>query len=147
MAHSPPRSHFRRLEMIYADSAINHTIPSQISIERGLAQVTYEVAPDYWHAADGVHGALYFKGLDDAAFFAANSMVPSFFVLTVRFEVELLAQVRGSHLRAIGRFERRSGRKVWAKSELFDEQGQQVARGHGLFVTSDIPLVPQPTGS
>ena len=34
------------------------------------------------HAANAAHGTIYFKMLDDAAFYAANSMVSDRFLLT-----------------------------------------------------------------
>jgi hypothetical protein len=37
--------------------------------------VTGLVRPDFFHAAHAVHGSVYFKALDDAAFFAVASLV------------------------------------------------------------------------
>jgi acyl-coenzyme A thioesterase PaaI-like protein len=46
---------------------------------------------------------LYFKLLDDAAFFAVNSVVRDVFVLTVSFNIYLTRPVSAGELKASGR--------------------------------------------
>ena len=125
---------------MYHSAPINQSVPSRLVVQQGEAEVRMKVGPQYWHSAHAMHGSLYFKGLDDAAFFAANSVVTDSFVLTARFEIELLAKVTCEDLRALGFLERREGKKVWARSELYDDEGQLVARGSGLFIVGGIPL-------
>ena len=137
---NPPQEHFRRLERMYHSAPVNDVIPSRLVVSEGQAEVLLTVGKQFWHSGHGLHGSMYFKGLDDAAFFAASSVTPDFFVLTARFEVELLAVVTCETLRALGRFERKDGRKIWASSELFDEAGSLVGRGTGLFVVGKTPL-------
>ena len=43
------------------------------------------VKEEYCHTAGGLHGSGYFKLLDDAAFFAAQSLNPTHFVVTTSF--------------------------------------------------------------
>jgi acyl-coenzyme A thioesterase PaaI-like protein len=132
--------HYRRLERMYHSAPINQSIPSCMTVSDGHAEVHMRVTRDYWHSAGAMHGSLYFKGLDDAAFFAANSAVQDFFVLTAKFEVELLGRVDCQSVRAVGFLERREGRKIWARSELYDDADQLVARGSGLFIIGQIAL-------
>ena len=102
-----------------------------------------EVTEAYWHAAASLHGSMVFKALDDAAFFAANSMVPELFVLTARFEVELLAPVTSPSLRAAGKLDRREGKKIEASATL--HVGDEiVARGRGLFIAGPVALADVP---
>ncbi len=139
-AASAPPQHFRQLERMYGAAPVNETIPSRLEVHQAKAEVYMSVGRQLWHSAHALHGSMYFKGLDDAAFFAAASIVQTHFVLTVRFEIELLDIVRCQQLRAVGRVERREGRKIWAHSELFDDADKLVARGKGLFLISDIAL-------
>ena len=132
--------HFRKLENMYHAARVNHSVPCRITVADGKAEVQMRVSQDYWHAGGAMHGCMYFKGLDDAAFFAANACEQKALVVTARFEVELLAMVTCEHVKAVGTFEKREGRKLWARSELFDDAGQLVARGSGLFIVSQIPL-------
>ena len=136
-------THHRCLEAMYAGAPINNTIPSRVEVGDGIAEVFMEVSQAYWHAAASMHGSLYFKGLDDAAFFAANSVVPDVFVLTARFEVELLATVTSTSLRATGKLDSRDGDKLEASSTLYVGD-RVVARGQGLFIArghrlKDVP--------
>ena len=134
------QQHYRCLENMYHCAPVNSTLPSQLCMSEHGARVVLAVGAHLWHSAGGLHGSLYFKGLDDAAFFAANGIEREFFVLTARFEVELLAMVTGNQIIADGRVDRRDGRRIWASSELRNEQGKLVARGNGLFIVSEIRL-------
>lgn len=137
--------HYRKLAHMYETAPINAHVPSRIVVSEGRAEVVIDVLPQLFHAAGSLHGSIYFKALDDAAFFAANSVVLSNFVLTAHFEVDLLAPVTGKNIRAVGTLERQTGRKLEARSELVDPDGLVVARGTGLFIESRIALSDVPT--
>lgn len=133
-------THFQKLAHMYETAPINQLIRSRIEVGEGTAVVRIDVEPTLFHAAGSLHGSMYFKGLDDAAFFAANSVVPEHFVLTAHFEVDLVAQVSGKLVVARGRLDERGERKLKASAELFDENERLVARGHGLFIVSRFSL-------
>jgi len=132
--------HYRKLEQMYATAPVNDVIPCTVAIEHGRATVTVTTGPHLWHAAGSLHGSMYFKGLDDAAFFAAQSAVLETFVLTAHFQLDLLGRVTGSELRAEGTLLNIEGRTLTAKAELFDETGTLVASGEGVFVKSGVRL-------
>src|SRR5437660_10506789 len=77
--------HFRKLERMYAAAPINQYFRPALTVSEGRAEVTMAVQSDFFHAARAVHGSVYFKAMDDAAFFAVNSLVSDVFVLTVTF--------------------------------------------------------------
>ena len=139
---SPAEDHFRKLERMYASARINDYFQPTLTVSEGRAEVAIPVRPDFFHAAHAVHGSVYFKALDDAAFFAVNSLVPDAFVLTVTFNVYLTRPVSVGTLRAVGRVVHRSRQLFVADAELFDDQSRQVARGSGSFMRSSIPLAP-----
>ncbi len=109
-------------------------------ISEGCAEVTIPVRTDLFHAADAVHGAVYFKLLDDAAFFAANSLVDDVFLLTVSFNVYLTRPVSAGVMKATGRVVHRSRRLLIAEAEVVDSDGRQLGRGSGTFMRSDTAL-------
>ena len=86
---------------------------------------------------------VYFKLLDDAAFFSVNSLVRDVFVLTVSFNIYLTRPVSAGELKASGRVVHRSRRLFLAESELVNGEGQEVARGSGVFMPSTIALSPE----
>jgi uncharacterized protein (TIGR00369 family) len=86
---------------------------------------------------------VYFKALDDAAFFAVNSLLEDRFALTVTFNIYLLRPVSEGTIQATGRVVHRSKRLYVAESVLVDAAGLEVARGSGTFMTSSIALTPE----
>jgi len=133
-------SHFRKLENMYAHAPINEYFAPRLTISEGRAEVRIDVRPDFHHAAAAMHGAIYFKALDDATFFAANSVVDDVFVLTARFEIEFLRPVSSGEILAVGQVDSDDGRRIQASGELFDDAGQLVGRGTGHFARSRIAL-------
>ncbi|MGB2427754.1 MAG: PaaI family thioesterase, partial [Alteromonas sp.] len=63
----------------------NSTFKPTMTVEEGKATISIVLSENYHHSAGGVHGSVYFKMLDDAAFFAANSLETDVFVLTTSF--------------------------------------------------------------
>ena len=132
--------HYRKLERMYYASPINDYFKPVLHVGDGEAEVSIVVREDFHHAAGGMYGCVYFKALDDAAFFAANSLVEEFFVLTAQFEIELLRPVVEGSIRAVGRVTKDGERRISAQAELFDGDGQLVGRGMGLFARSSLRL-------
>ena len=128
---------------MYAAAPINNYFAPAMHVSEGRAEVIIKVRPDFFHAAHAVHGVVYFKLLDDAAFFAVNSLVRDVFVLTVSFNIYMTRPVSAGELKATGRVVHRSRRLFIAESELMNGEGQEVARGSGVFMRSTIALSPE----
>lgn len=131
--------HFRRLENMYHGAGINGWFRPRLTVAEGEAEVVLAVRPEFHHAAGAAHGAVVFKVLDDAAFFAANSLVPEAFVLTASFSLHFLRPVAEGELRAKGRVVHKGKRQLLADA-VATAAGKEVARGTGTFAVSDIPL-------
>ncbi len=132
--------HYRKLERMYHAAPINEYFRPVLTVSDGAAEVVIPVRRDFFHAAHAVHGSVYFKALDDAAFFAVNSLVPDVFVLTVTYNVYLTRPISEGTLRASGRVVHRSRQLFVAEAELVDDQGRQIGRGSGSFMKSAIAL-------
>ena len=133
--------HLRGLERLYAQAPVNRIFRSRLTIpEAGKAEIRFEVTPDMFHAAGAAHGTIYFKMLDDAAFYAANSMVTDAFVLTTQFNLFLTRPVKAEPLVAVGQWASGHRRVLIAESRLLDADGEEVARGQGTFMRSRILL-------
>src|SRR3546814_7535436 len=71
-----------------SDLPINQFFPSRLIIdEAGHSRIEFSLDENFYHAAGAVHGTSYFKMLDDAAFYAANSLVSDRFLLTTAFNL------------------------------------------------------------
>jgi acyl-coenzyme A thioesterase PaaI-like protein len=88
---------------------------------------------EFYHAAAAVHGSVYFRALDDAAFFAVNSRVNDVLVLAVSFTGRFTGPVCEGELEAV--------RLLVAESELSDQRDRLLAKGSGTFTRSRIALV------
>lgn len=138
-------AHFRGLERLYAAAPINRLFASRLFITApGASRIEFEVEPSVFHAAGAAHGTLYFKMLDDAAFYAANSLVPEHFVLTTGFNLLLERPVQAGPLLAEGKWVSGRRRVLIAESRLIGADGEEVARGTGTFMRSRIALADLP---
>jgi acyl-coenzyme A thioesterase PaaI-like protein len=108
--------HYRKLERLYANAPVTRWFGSSVEIADGRADIRIPVKPEFLHAAHAVHGSIYFRALDDAAFFAAGMLHAAGVVLS------------------------ESGRLFTAESKLFDDSGQLLGHGSGVFTRSAIKL-------
>jgi uncharacterized protein (TIGR00369 family) len=134
--------HYQRLERMYRSAPINRYFQPELKVGDGTAEIVIAVREDFFHAANAIHGSVYFKALDDAAFFAANSLVSDVFVLTVSFNIYLTRPVSSGTLRAVGKVVHRSKALILADAELTTEDGKSAGRGNGTFMPSKIALSP-----
>ena len=133
--------HWRGLEGLYASAPINALFTSRLEVPgEGLARIRFDVDPACFHAAGAAHGTIYFKMLDDAAFYAANTLVTDRFLLTTSFNLLLSKPIKGGSIVAEGRWVSGRRRVLVAESRLIDESGDEVGRGTGTFMRSRIAL-------
>jgi uncharacterized protein (TIGR00369 family) len=135
--------HFEALVAMYDRAPINKWFQPRLRIpEAGSAEIDLPVREDFHHAAHAIHGAVYFKALDDATFFAVQSLVTDSFVVTSSFQLYFLRPVSDGQLSARGQVVSRSKRLYIAEGVLLDSRGKEVARGSGTFMPSSIQLSP-----
>ena len=132
--------HFSRLEQMYLDAPINAFYKPTIQVGVGTAEISIEVEEKLCHAAGAVHGSVYFKMLDDAAFFAANSLEREVFVLTTSFTTYLTRPVSSGRMRAVGEVVNQNRTQFIAQAVVYDAQGREIGRGNGIFVRSGMRL-------
>lgn len=134
-------AHARALEALYAAAPINGLFRSTLTVTApGEATIAFDVLPDWSHAAGAAHGAAYFKMLDDAAFYAANSLVTDRFLLTTQFNLHFTRPLHPGPARAEGRWLSGRRRVFVAEARLIGPDGEEAARGTGTFARSRIPL-------
>lgn len=134
-------AHHRALESLYRSAPINRTFPSELEIvSDGFARIRFDVTAAHYHAAGALHGAAYFKMLDDAAFYAVNSLVTDRFVLTTAFNILFTRPLTAGPVVAEGRWISGRKRVYVADARLIDADGEEAARGTGTFMRSRIAL-------
>lgn len=134
-------AHFRALESLYAAAPINQLFESRLEIVGpGVSRIRFEIDRRHFHAAGAAHGTSYFKMLDDAAFYAANSLVTDRFLLTTQFSLNFTRPLGTGPVIAEGRWISGQRRVFVADARLIAADGDEVARGTGTFMRSRIAL-------
>lgn len=111
-----------------------------VRITEGSAEIGLDISENYFHALGAIHGSVYFKLLDDAAFFAASSVVHDVFVLTASFNIKFIRPVVKGRLKAIGNLISTGNDRYHAEAILFNGSGKKVAIGSGEFAKSTTQL-------
>ena len=134
-------THYRALERLYGSAPINAKFASSLEIlGEGSARITFDVTEASYHAAGAAHGTIYFKMLDDAAFYAANTLATDRFLLTTSFNLHFTKPVRAGRVVAEGRWISGRRRVLVAEARLVDGTGEEIGRGTGTFMRSRIAL-------
>lgn len=133
--------HWRALEGLYASAPINRLFTSSLTVTGdGRSRIAFTIDESVFHAAGAAHGTVYFKMLDDAAFYAANTLVTDRFLLTTSFNLHFTKPARAGELVAEGRWVSGRRRVLVAEARLIDREGEEIGRGTGTFQRSRIPL-------
>lgn len=133
--------HHRALEGLYQSAPVNALFASSLEITgEGRSRITFDVTEAVYHAAGAAHGTIYFKMLDDAAFYAANTLVTDYFLLTTSFNLHFSKPVRKGKVVAEGSWVSGRRRVLVAELRLIDAEGDEIGRGTGTFMRSRIAL-------
>jgi uncharacterized protein (TIGR00369 family) len=132
--------HFTALENMYLAAPINAFYRPKIEISEANSTIEIDISEKLFHAADAVHGSVYFKMLDDAAYFAANSLEREVFVLTTSFTTYLTRPLSSGTLRSVGKVVSQNRSQFIAEAIAYDSDGNEVGRGSGVFVRGKVPL-------
>ena len=137
--------HFRRLERMFQSAPINKSLikGADLKVSDNEAELSLAMREELFHAAGSLHGAIYFKLLDDSAYFAAASAEEEFFLYTKGYQIRFKRPVTGGLLTAKGRLMEKKEHEWIAISEITDENGKIVASGEGIFIKSTLKLVDQ----
>jgi len=134
-------AHLRGLESLYDSAPINRLFESRMTLTAaGQSQIDFTVSDSAFHAAGAAHGTLYFKMLDDAAFYAANGLVTDRFLLTTAFNLHFTRPMREGAMIAEGKWISGKRRVFVAEARIVDPDGEEYARGTGTFLRSHIAL-------
>jgi uncharacterized protein (TIGR00369 family) len=133
-------AHCRKLESMYLTAPCNEYYEPGIRISEGEAEVVIPVQDKFLDAAGAVHGSVFHRALSDAALFAANSIVPKELMLSTEFNIQITSTVGEGELIARGRVVGSSEDHCLTEAVVQDGEGNELGRGTGIFVKTEIPL-------
>ena len=134
--------HYKKLERMYLQANVNTMVFNSTScnIREGEAEIGLTISEKYFHALGAAHGSVYFKLLDDACFFAVQSLVEDVFVLTTSFNINLIRPVNQGVIKAVGKLKYTSKELFVAEANLYNSEGKEIGFGTGNFTKSRIAL-------
>ncbi len=134
--------HFQKLRNMYLTSKVNknlyETTECEIALEKATISLT--ISEKYFHGLGAIHGSVYFKLLDDAAYFAVSSIITDVFVLTTSFNTNIIRPANQGKITSIGILRYKSKNHFVAESTIYNEAGKEIAFGSGNFTKSKIAL-------
>ena len=135
--------HYQKLENMYHSHPLNKFYKARISISEKESEIILPIQDKFHHAASSVHGSVYWKLLDDSAYFSVNSIVKDVFVLTASFTIYLLSPISTGTLIARGKLVSSTKSQFIAESVIVNDLGEQIARGSGVYIRSKLKLDPK----
>tara|TARA_A100001011_G_scaffold400458_1_gene515150 strand:+ start:4590 stop:5027 length:438 start_codon:yes stop_codon:yes gene_type:complete len=130
------RAHFKKIENGYVSAPINQIFKPAIKVGLGDCEIEIKVLKDFHHAANSLHGSIYFKMLDDAAWAASNSYVEDVFLFTYNFNIYLTKPVSKGKIKSFGKMINKTDKGFEAESFLYDDKKNQIGKGSGFFMRS-----------
>ena len=135
------KSHIESLVDLHNAANINQFYKPRLALSEGTAEIQVDVVDKFFHAGGAVHGSVFFKMLDDAAWYAANTLEKEFFLVTTSFTTYITRPVSSGTVRAVGSVVNSNKSQFISEAVIYDEEGKELGRGNGIFVKSKIPLV------
>ena len=145
LSSAAAQQHYRNCEGMYQSAPISDVLNDHalmnIADDTGVATLRFECETRHCHSAGTMHGAAYFKLLDDSAFFTAQALVHDVFVFTTSFTSYIVRPVAvGTKLVATGRVVNASKSLIVAEATVVTAEGKLVAHGSGTFGKSPFVL-------
>ncbi len=134
------KEHYNKLENMFLNGPINKLLKPNIEIEHKKTTITMQTQQDFFHAGNALHGSMYFKMLDDAAYFSCQSLIKDFFIVTANFNINLLRPIGEETIIAKGEVISVSKNTLIAESKLYNTKGKLLAFGSGTFMKSKLPI-------
>lgn len=100
-----------------------------------------KIKKNYWHGGKAAHGCIYFKMIDDAACFASMSIENEVLLLTKCFNTHFVKPVSSCMIKSIGKVTNSSNGRIIADSGIYNEAGEMIGHGQGVFVKSKMLLL------
>jgi len=133
-------AHCRKLESMYLAAPCNKYYEPGIRISEGEAEIVIPVKQKFLDAGGSVHGSVYHRAMSDAALSAVSSLVPKELVSSSGFDIQMSRSVAEGELIARARVVGMSEEHCLAEAVLVSGEGEELARGGGAFVKTEIPL-------
>ena len=125
---------------LYLSAPINKLYAPMMVLNQGESEITQNFNSSLCHSKGFLHGSVLFKLLDDAAYFACQSLENRYFMVTSNFNIHFIRPVNSGTLISKGSILNSSTNQFVAESTIYNSEGVIIAKGSGTFVKSNILL-------
>jgi acyl-coenzyme A thioesterase PaaI-like protein len=132
--------HIEKLENMYLATAGGNGCNPGIKITEGSAEILTAIGKKRDDKEGEIDSSFLFKAMTEASLYAVNSMIADTLLKMVNFNTYLIRTVQKGELITKGRFVGTCGDQFLAEAVITDADGNEIARGNGSFMKSDIPL-------
>lgn len=134
-------AHYRRLEHMFLCAPINQLFNGvHMELAPGSCVIRWQVTGNFFHAGKSLHGAIYTKFLDDAAYFSAATLNDRHFIVTKSLHVRFLRPVAEGLLTATGKSETGADGSLRTTAVLHVSETILVATAEARFTNSKLLL-------
>ncbi len=131
--------HLQYLKQMYRAAPINEFYRPTMELAQGRSTIAIETNDSMYHTFGFVHGSVYFKMLDDAAYFAAHTLEKEYFLLTADFRTDFIRPFQSGSIVCEGSVEHVGRKDILARAVL-RANDKVLATGTGRFSRSNWTL-------
>lgn len=136
-------AHYKKLINMYGSAPIQKKFPGiDLKIKKLQAEITLPIDESYHHAGGSLHGAIYFRLLDDVCYFAAMSEETEYFYVTKTFSIQFFRSIQKGLMIAKSEEIKFDGKDFFASGSIYNEEGIKLASGSGVFTKVSVKLDP-----
>ncbi len=129
---------------MYGSAPIQKKFPGiDLKIKKLKAEITLPIDESYHHAGGSLHGAVYFRLLDDVCYFAAMSEETEYFYVTKTFSIQFYRPIQNGLMIARSEEIKFEGNEFTASGTIYNEKGEKLASGSGVFSKVSVKLDPK----
>ena len=118
----------------YISHPMHKNLNMNVHFGKESATVSMTIHESILNLVGTLHGAIYFKLIDDSCFFAALSAKESHFVATSNMTIHYVKPTSEGRLVAKARIITKRNRMYLCKSTIFNEKEDIIAYGSGSFI-------------
>ncbi|RAP30762.1 thioesterase [Candidatus Marinamargulisbacteria bacterium SCGC AG-343-D04] len=118
----------------YLNHEMHRNLDLRLEMNDGKSTLSCVISNTILNLVGIVHGAIYFKLMDDACFFAALSIENSHFVATADFNIHYIKPASKGRLTAYAHIVNHRKNRYLCACDIKNDAGELCAHGTGTFV-------------
>ena len=132
------KKHFKNIINGYSNAPINQLFKPKMKLSLGQCEIEMKISKNFHHSANSLHGSIYFKMLDDAAWGASNTYIDDVFLFTYNFNIYLTKPVSSGIIISKGKVIDKKDGKIKGESQTEFGEYYTAMSLEEKYLTEDI---------